>query len=241
MNDKKKKVVAVIPVYNEEDFIENTINNIKKIELIDEIVVVNDGSTDRTSEIVNKLDVTLINIDKNRGKGYAINKAIKNCEFDYLVLLDGDLGKTSDEAIKIIEPALNNEADVIIARFQKPKKKGGFGLVKKLANRGVYFYTGKDISSTLSGQRVYNKQSVSSIKYIPNRYGVEVAMTVGVLRNGFTIKEVDVEMTHRETERNLEGFIHRGRQFINILITLINLAFRRWINVGNEYSYIISK
>lgn len=227
MNNSKSKIVAVIPVYNEEIFIENTIENIKKINLIDEIIVVDDGSTDKTKEIVSKLDVTLIEIDKNRGKGYAISKAIDKSNFDYLVLIDGDLGKTSNEAIKLILPALNNEADVIIARFQKAKKKGGFGLVKKLANRGVYFYTGKNITSTLSGQRVYSRKAIESINYIPDRFGVEVAMTVAVLRNGFTIKEIDVGMTHRETERNLKGFIHRGRQFFNILITLIKLGIRR--------------
>ncbi len=227
MDKPKSKVVAVIPVYNEENFIENTINNIKEINLIDEIIVIDDGSTDKTREIVSKLDVTLIGLDKNKGKGYAIRKAIEESDFDYLVLIDGDLGRTSNEAIKLIVPAINMEADVIIARFQKAKKKGGFGLVKKLANRGVYFYTGKNITSTLSGQRVYSRKAIESITYIPDRFGVEVAMTVGVLRNGFTVKEVDVGMTHRETERNLKGFIHRGRQFFNILITLINLGFRR--------------
>lgn len=227
MDNSKPKVVAVIPVFNEESFIKSTINNIKKNRLIDEIIVVDDGSTDRTREIVSELEVTLIGLDKNRGKGYAINKAIENSDFDYLVLIDGDLGKTSDEVIKLILPAVNNEADVIIARFQKAKKKGGFGLVKNLANRGVYFYTGKNITSTLSGQRVYNRKAIESINYIPDRFGVEVAMTVGVLRYGLAIKEIDVSMTHRETERNLKGFIHRGRQFFNILITLINLGFRR--------------
>ncbi len=227
MNNFKAKVVAVIPVYNEENFIKNTIENIKKIDIIDEIIVVDDGSTDRTQEIVKRLDVTFIRLEKNRGKGYAISEAIKNSNFDYLVMIDGDLGRTSDEVMKLILPAINREADVIIARFQKPKKKGGFGLVKNLANKGVYYYTGKNITSTLSGQRVYSREVIDSIDYIPNRFGVEVAMTVETLRRGFTIKEVDVQMTHRETGRNLEGFMHRGKQFFNILITLIILAFRR--------------
>lgn len=227
MDNTKPKVVAVVPVYNEESFIKNTIENIKKIDLIDEIIVVDDGSTDNTKEIISKLDVTYIRLDKNRGKGYAISTAIKNTNFEYLALLDGDLGRTSDEAVKLILPAINNEADVIIARFKKPKKKGGFGLVKNLANRGVYFYTKSNVTSTLSGQRVYSRKVIDSIDYIPNRFGVEVAMTIETLRKGFSIKEVDVEMIHRETERNLEGFIHRGKQFFNILITLIILAFRR--------------
>ena len=228
MHNFKPRIVAVIPVYNEENSIIDTVKKIKDIKLIDEIVVVNDGSTDKTREKISKLDVTSIELEKNRGKGYAINTAIEKVRFDYLVLIDGDLGNTSHEIIKLLIPALNGEADVIIARFKSPKIKGGFGLVKNLANKGVYYYTGKKITSTLSGQRVYKSNVIDSIDYIPSRFGIEVAMTIEALRKGFTIKEVDVDMTHRETGRNLKGFIHRGRQFLDVLITLIILLFRRW-------------
>ena len=156
-----------------------------------------------------------------------IKTAIEKISFDYLVLIDGDLGNTSNEVIKIITPAINKEADIVIAKFRRPKVKGGFGLVKSLANKGVLFYTGKEIKSTLSGQRVYSRKVIDSINYIPNRFGIEVAMTVEALRKGFTVMEVDVDMEHRETGRNLKGFIHRGRQFMNVLITLIILFFRR--------------
>lgn len=226
-NTKKEKVLAVIPAYNEEENILNTINNVKSIDLIDEIVVVDDGSTDRTSYIVEDLDIKLIKLDKNYGKGYAIKKAIELMDFEYLVLLDGDLGKSSSEVNKLIKPVLEDECDVTIARFGKARKKGGFGLVKRLAKSGVYFYTGKKIDTTLSGQRVYKKEVIESIKYIPDRFGIEVAMTVGTFRNNFSIKEVDVVMTHSETGRNISGFIHRGRQFADILITLVKLSYKR--------------
>ena len=63
--------------------------------------------------------------------------------------------------------------------------------------------------------------------YIPNRYGIEVAMTIQALNGNFTFKEVPVNMTHRYTDRSLKGFMHRGKQFIDILITLIIMGFRR--------------
>lgn len=225
-NSKNNKVVAVIPSYNEEENILATIKSVKEIDLIDEIVIVDDGSSDKTSEIVSKLDVKLIKLKKNSGKGYAIKKAIEEIDYKYLVLLDGDLGKSSYEVNNLIKPVLNNESDVTIARFGKAKKKGGFGLVKNLAKYGVYFYTGEKIDTTLSGQRVYKKEVVDNISYIPNRFGVEVAMTVGTFRNNFKIKEVDVTMSHSETGRDINGFIHRGRQFLDILITLIKLSYK---------------
>ena len=226
-NTKKGKVVAVIPAYNEEANIINTIENIKSIELIDEIVVVDDGSSDNTSEVVRKLkDIKLISLKQNSGKGYAIKKAIEAIDYDYIVLLDGDLGSSSNEINKLIKPVIEDECDVSIARFGRAKKKGGFGLVKNLAKYGVYFYTGEKIDTTLSGQRVYKKEVVEKISYIPNRFGVEVAMTVGTFRNNFSVKEVDVTMSHSETGRDISGFVHRGRQFLDILTTLIKLSYK---------------
>lgn len=223
----KEKVVAVVPVYNEENKIRDTVESLKQISLIDNIIVVDDGSTDKTYNIVKELNVDIIKLEKNSGKGSAIKSAIKNLNYDYLVLVDGDLGKSSYEIEKLILPVVNNEADVTIARFPPSKKKGGFGLVKKLAKNGIYHYTGVEIDSGLSGQRVYKREVIDDIEDIPDTFGIEVAMTVETLRKGYNIKEVDVNMTHDETGRDIKGFYHRGKQFLNILSTLIKLGVRR--------------
>lgn len=225
---KNEGVLAVIPVYNEEESIGETIESLRHIPIIDSIVIVNDGSTDNTEKIIMEHNVEYISFKKNRGKGYAIKKAIEEYDFNYLVLVDGDLGKTSGEIEKLVYPVKNGEVDVTIAKFPKPLKKGGFGFVKRLAKYGVQMHTGVKLDTSLSGQRVYKKEVVEKIRYIPNRFGVEVAMTVGTLRNGFTVREVEVEMRHRETGRSLKDFIHRGKQFLNILWTIIVLFFRRW-------------
>lgn len=223
----KEKIVAVVPVYNEENKIRDTVESLKQISLIDNIIVVDDGSTDKTYNIVKKLNVNIIKLEKNAGKGSAIKSAIKNLDYDYLVLVDGDLGESSYEIEKLILPVINNEADVTIARFPPSKKKGGFGFVKRLAKNGIYHYTGVEIDSGLSGQRVYKREVIDNIEGIPDTFGIEVAMTVETLRKGYNIKEVDVNMTHDETGRDIKGFYHRGKQFLNILSTLIKLGVRR--------------
>lgn len=222
------KIVAVIPAYNEENDIKETIEDLEKVKLIDDVVVVDDGSTDTTAAIVEDMGVDLIRLYKNKGKGFAIKEAVKIIDYDYLVLVDGDLGKTSSEIEKLIYPVLDGNVDISIAKFPKPLKKGGFGFVKRLAKRGVYIHTGKKIDTTLSGQRVYKKEVIQKIKYIPDRFGVEIAMIVGALRGGCSIKEVEVDMRHRETGRSFKDFIHRGKQFFDILKTIIILFFRRW-------------
>jgi len=226
-----KKVLIVVPVYNEADRIMDTIKGLKKVQLIDEILVIDDGSTDDTGEIVKKLDVKLITLANNRGKGYAMRKAIKEAKYDYIGFVDGDLGESSSEVEKLIKPVISNETDFTIAKFPKASAntntKGGFGLVKKLARNGVRFFTGKEMETSLSGQRVYKGEIMDSIEYIPDGYGIEIAMTIQALKAGYRFKEVPVNMTHRYTDRSLKGFIHRGKQFISILKTLIVLSLRR--------------
>jgi len=228
---KDGKLVCVVPVYNEADLIVGTIESLKKVKYIDEIVVVNDGSTDNTLDVVKGLDVSVIDLKKNHGKGYAMKKAMLTLEYGYMAFVDGDLGDTSIQIEGVIEPVINGEADVAIAKFPRrstmTNTKGGFGIVKKFSKKGVYFFTKKEIDTALSGQRVYKKEVLDTIDYIPNRYGIEVAMTVQTINNGFSITEVPVTMTHRYSQRNLKGTIHRGKQFIDVLKTFIILYFRR--------------
>lgn len=228
---KKGKLIAVVPVYNEADIIADTIEGLKKIKSIDEIIIVNDGSTDNTDEVIDKLGVSVITLKKNKGKGFAMKKAIEDRNYDYVAFVDGDLGFSSIEIEKLISPVILNQVDFAIAKFQKNPKmtniKGGFGFVKQLAKKGVYFYTKKEIDTSLSGQRVYKREVMEVMKYIPENYGIEVAMTIQALDNGFTFKEIPVEMTHRYSDRSLKGFKHRGKQFFHILKTLIIMLFRR--------------
>lgn len=228
---KKGKVLAAVPVYNEADLIIETINGLKKVDLIDEILIINDGSTDNTGEVIKGLGVSTITLPKNQGKGYAMKRAIEDREYDYIAFVDGDLGPTSIEIEKLISPVILDETDFTVAKFSdtltKTHTKGGFGFVKGLAKKGVYFYTKKEIDTSLSGQRVYKKEVMEIMEYIPARYGIEVAMTIQALNNDFRFKEIPVSMTHRYSGRSLEGFKHRGKQFLDILKTLIIMFFRR--------------
>lgn len=228
---KKGKLVCVVPVYNEADLIVSTVENLKKVKYIDEIVVVNDGSKDNTLDVANSLNVSVIDLGINCGKGYAMKKAIDTLEYDYIAFVDGDLGETSIQVESLILPIINGEADVSIAKFPRRSDvthtKGGIGAVKALAKKGVYFFTKKEIDTSLSGQRVYKKEVIDKIDYIPARYGIEVAMTIQTINNGFSIIEVPVTMKHRYSQRNLKGFIHRGKQFKDILKTFIIMYFRR--------------
>ena len=200
----------IIPAYNEENKIKDTLENIKDIEEISEIIVVDDGSSDNTSKVAKEV--------KSRGKGYALNNGLKIAmeKADIIGFLDADLGSSSKEVSKLITPILNTEPDVIIAKFPPAKKKGGLGFVKGLAKSSVLEMTGVELDATLSGQRIFKKEVLEKFDEIPFGYGVEVGMTIDILKYGYRIKEVLVNMTHSETGRDLQGFIHRGKQYYHI-------------------------
>lgn len=216
-------ISALVPAYNEEDKIENTIKSIKKSKYINYIVVIDDGSKDNTAEIAIKLDVEVIRLETNRGKGFALECGIRKVinKSDIIVFLDADLEESSIEVDRLIEPILKNQCDVTIAKINSTCNKGGFGLVKLLAKKGVKYFTKYDFDCSLSGQRAFKTEVLKEIKKIPRKYGVEIGMIIDILNSDYTIKEIEVDMKHRETGRDLRGFIHRGKQFFQILETLI--------------------
>lgn len=217
----KNYVSIIIPAYNEENRILDTLNGIANLDEIDEIVVVDDGSSDKTYDLIKSINsekIKSFKLDKNSGKGCALNFGLKNIsrEANIVGFLDADLGNTSSEVLKLVKPIINNEADVSIAKFPPAKKKGGLGFVKNLAKESVLEMTGVELTSTLSGQRVFKKEVLKIFDEIPFGYGVEVGMTIDILKNNYKIIEVLVDMTHNETGRNLKGFIHRGKQYYHI-------------------------
>ena len=100
------------------------------------------------------------------------------------------------------------------------KKTGGFGIVTTLAKKGIRWFTGLEVASPLSGQRVMRRIVIEKVKFFESGFGVEVGLTIDIFRLGFRVKEIPVQMTHAETGRDLAGFLHRGRQFIDVAIVL---------------------
>ena len=129
-------ISIIIPAYNEENKIKDTLENIKDIDEINEVLVIDDGSSDKTSQVAKSVKsekIKVFTLDKNSGKGYALNFgldiAMKNA--DIIGFLDGDLGSTSSEIKKLITPILANEADVTIAKFPPATKKGWIRICKE--------------------------------------------------------------------------------------------------------------
>ena len=226
----KPVIVALIPAHNEEMRIVQTIKAVQGIPGVSRVVVIDDGSRDETAQLAVDAGARVIRAYRNVGKGPALEHAAKQHEdADIVLLLDADLAETATQAHLLLEPVLSDEVDMAIARFPKPAGKAGFGLVKGLARFEIRRAGGKDndFEAPLSGQRAVTRECLDSIRPFARGYGVEVMLTVRALRAGYRVAEVPTTMTHAATGRNLKGFLHRGKQFRDVLGAVILLNLKR--------------
>lgn len=216
-------VTVVLPAYNEELRIADTLRAVKGLSLVDEIIVVNDGSADHTAERVSEWGVTLIDLPANRGKGGAMNAALPYINSDIVVFLDADLGSSAGEAVKLIEVVRDGLCDLAIAAFPPPTRKGGFGLVKGTAAWAIRRAGKMEVTAPLSGQRAMTRRTLEMLSPFDEDYGVELGMTIKALALGLRVTEVPTAMSHQESGRDIPGFLHRGRQFIDVIRVLNKL------------------
>jgi glycosyltransferase involved in cell wall biosynthesis len=190
-------LVIGLPAYNEEKNIAKIIVKLQKV--ADKIIVCNDGSTDLTGEIAQKMGVVVINHPRNLGYGAGIRSIFIKAEeldSDVLVTFDAD-GQHRVEDIKaLLEPILKNEADIVIgSRFLNDNNKNvpqyrkvGIKAITDIAN------TSMDIKLTdsQSGFRAYSKKVLKEIT--PSEYGMGVSTEILIKANkkGFKIKEVPI-------------------------------------------------
>ncbi|TCW38652.1 glycosyl transferase family 2 [Thermohydrogenium kirishiense] len=204
-------ISVIIPAYNEEKNIKNVLNVLKKINIIDEIIVVNDGSTDDTEKVVSLFEVKLINLRTNLGKGAAVRRGIQAANGDFLVLLDADLiGFTPEHFNKLVKPVLENNCDMTVGVFSSGRKRTD--LAQKIA-------------PFLSGQRALKKDLF--LEFINDKdidilkYGIEIALTKYAKEKNLRVQHVQLEnMTHIMKEEKLgfiKGFRARLRMYKDIL------------------------
>ena len=140
----EEKIVSIlIPAYNEEKRIGKTLEPLLKSQFIHEIIVIDDGSQDQTAKKAMEKGVIVSRLEKNMGKGWALQHGIKQANGNIIGFLDADTEESSIEIEKLIQPVLADQCDVTIGKFPKAKKKGGLGLVKWLAYRGCLLYTSR--------------------------------------------------------------------------------------------------
>lgn len=204
----------IIPAYNEENNIGDIISEIREW-FQNRIIVIDDGSSDGTYEAVPRgKNIVVLRNEKNMGKGYSVKKALDFVEGEYICLLDGDV-KGIVEEIRASEETVKNY-DCIV--FTPPIRSGGFGLVRSFSRYGVRKRTGIDCPWCISGMRIVKTDVMRKMSgSLDDRFGFEVSMTIQLFTGNYRVKNISINFMHRITGGDLRGFIHRGRQFYDIM------------------------
>lgn len=220
-------VCVLIPAYNEARGLAATLKAIGRLQVA-EVIVVDDGSSDGTACVARDAGARLVQLDRNRGKGAAIQAGLAEVRSELVLLLDADLGQSALQAQALLPPVANGYSDMTVAVFSCTQRPGGgLGLAVSLARWGIRRYSGHTFLAPLSGQRAIRTETLQSLLPLPPDFGFEVGLTLKALRAGLRIEEVPLPLEHRVTGRSPRDCWHRGRQFYQIGKALISFGFAR--------------
>ncbi|MCP9486356.1 MAG: glycosyltransferase [Gaiellaceae bacterium MAG52_C11] len=203
------RLTILIAAHDEEARIGATVAVLGRLFPDVEVIVADDGSRDTTASAARQAGARVLRLP-HRGKGQALTLAERDAGPGRLLLCDGDL-------LGDLRPLVEHGGDLVVAAFGR-RQGGGFGLAKTTARGLIGLATGRAPREPLSGQRVLSTKARAACFPVAAGFGVETRMTVDALRAGLELNEVELELEHRATVRDLAGFLHRGRQLRDIVL-----------------------
>lgn len=209
------KISVVIPAYNEGSRIGNVLSRIPKF--VDEVIVVDDGSTDGTAEVAESFGVKVLRFESNQGKGAAMREGIREAGGDIIVFMDADGQHRPEEIIKLVEPIVRGRADFVIGS-RIIETRGKRPLIRKVSNflstSLIKLKVGVDVRDTQSGFRAIRREFLPEIE--SRRYEVETELLIKAVKKGARVEEVPVERIY-----GIETGHFRFEDIIRFLRTLI--------------------
>jgi glycosyltransferase involved in cell wall biosynthesis len=214
--------LALVPAHNEAERVGATVSALRKLPGVAEVLVVSDGSTDATAARALEAGAHCLDLPRNFGKGDALNAGLAALmervadgltpQPEALLLADADLGDSAIGLQALLAPVLAGTADVAVADLPPQAGAGGFGVAMGVARWGMQRASGRRLNEPLSGQRAVRWSALPLLIPFAPGFGVEVAMTMDALRAGLRLIEVQIDLRHAATGRDLAGVLHRGRQ-----------------------------
>ncbi|OGH10397.1 MAG: glycosyl transferase [Candidatus Levybacteria bacterium RIFCSPHIGHO2_01_FULL_36_15] len=230
------KLSIIIPAYNEEKTVGEILTKVQKVDLGDikkEIIIVDDGSTDRTTkiaELLSKKDssIHLIKHNKNMGKGAAVQAGIKNSKGDIILIQDADLEYDPSDIPELIKPILENKFQVVYGTRLKVKPvftgknktpflTHFFG--NKLLSMITSFLYSSNISDMETGYKAFDKHILKGIKLQACSFDFEPEITAKILKKGIKIHEINIKTKPRGYEEGKK--INTVKDGLKALWTLI--------------------
>jgi len=200
----------IVPAYNEEQSIRDTVMEIRKAFLRlghdFEILIVDDGSTDFTADIINTLgndfpEVKPVHLNHNYGKGYAIRKGVARADGDYIVFMDADLDIHPAQIDRVLKKFRADLYDVAIGSKRHPESEVDYPLSRRFISTIYYWINrilfGLNVKDTQAGFKIYKREVLHAIlpRLMVKKFAFDLEMLVAANRLGFKIMEFPIRVT----------------------------------------------
>lgn len=222
------KISCVIPAFNEDSTIISLIRNVKKVESINEIIVVDDGSADNTYNFAKSENVTVLKHSKNKGKGASIKTGAAYASGEIILFLDADLSNISPKKIaSLLQPLENDDADLVKASFSRARGRVTELVVKPLFQVIMPFL---NFNQPLSGQFAIKSYLMKELA-IDDKWGVDIQILLQSVKKGLRIMEVDIgKLIHKK--QPIENLAIMSEQVIKSILSEIGM-------IANKHKLII--
>ena len=238
------KILVIVPAFNEEDCIDKVIYDLKNTNPDWDVLIVNDGSKDNTSEVAKSTNkAKVIDLVSNLGIGGAVQTGFKFAarnNYDIALQFDGDGQHIASEIPKLINPIIEKEVDVVIgSRFAVSHKGWKSSIPRRL---GIFIFTilnklliRQRITDSTSGFRAYNKEAIN---FLAANYPMDYPEPEAIIllgKNGFKLKEIHAEMKARETGTSSINYRRAVYYMIKVILAILMTSIRPKIRkMGNK-------
>ena len=224
-------MLALVAARDEEDRIGATLAALKTAFPGVRIWLADDGSSDATGEIAREQGAQVARAER-LGKGRAVTMAalLALQELDpqgpepVILFCDGDLGRSAIRLGPLVDAVAGGRCELAVAAFSR-RTGGGLGVARGFARWAIGRRCGLKLRAPISGQRALSLGALRDVLPLADGFGMEIGMTIDAVRAGRRLIEFELDLSHRESGLDLEGFAHRGRQLLDF--TRVYLARRQ--------------
>ena len=217
---------VLIPAYNEEKNIKKLLDELIKFVDKDKLIVIDDGSKDRTGRVAEECGVCVISNEKNLGKGEALRKGFEEAikkSIPWIITMDGDLQHHPYDIPKFLKIAKEDDVDVIIGSRMKNLKNMPFHriLSNKITSFLISLRIGQKIDDSQCGFRMIRKKVLEKISLQKKHFSLESELLLKAGLNNFRIKSVNIRTIYNNSKSSIKPF----RDTLNFIIVFISSFF----------------
>jgi glycosyltransferase involved in cell wall biosynthesis len=224
--DSLLEVTVIIPAYNEEKnvgkVISETISVMDNLQLSYEIIVVDDGSTDKTGLVASSYGVNVVLNEKNRGKGYALRTALKRAKGEIIVTIDSD-GEHKPREIPVLLAPLFNDTDIVagsrfLDRDHLYVTTRLHQIGNSIFNSSIMALTGQRVTDSQTGFRAVKRDVFETLNLESDGYEIETEITVKSLKSGFVFEEKPISIKKRNHGTSKIKLLSDGTKILKTII-----------------------